>query len=399
MPKENPTDAPLISVIIPAYNADRFIGEAISSAQTQTYPNVEIVVVDDGSTDRTHLLVEQIADEDSRVRLVRQSNQGVAAARNRAIAESEGAYIAPLDADDFWFPQKLELQQRHLAEAGPSAGLAYSWWMYVNNDSEIYRLAGRPTLEGDVRVAHLIQNFIGNASVPLFRRSVLERVGGYDASLREQEAEGCEDWDLTLRVAAHYSFCVVPKHLSAYRWERRARVKGEGNSMSDNTASMARSYRVTFDRARQRHPNFPERVFRYSAANFHHYLATKAYENGHYANALRWLIQMVRNDRVALLSLWVWGTMLKSMVWIAVVPISSRMEVDPERWENLKQWIRMPYNKLRDLRLKQSSDILKPGELDNTRSQTQGVPIGPSTRRRRNFQGLLQAAEGQDVGR
>src|SRR5262245_4518179 len=101
---------PLASVIIPAYNAERFLRQAVESALAQSYPNVEVLVIDDGSTDGTRQLADELAKADGRLRVITQQNAGVGAARNRGIAEARGKYIAPLDADDFWYPEKLARQ-------------------------------------------------------------------------------------------------------------------------------------------------------------------------------------------------------------------------------------------------------------------------------------------------
>ena len=109
---ENQTkpELPLVSVIIPACNAEIFLEKTLDSVLAQTYKNIEVLVVDDGSQDRTAEIVEGVAQRDHRVILLRQSNAGVAAARNLAIQKSSGKYIAPIDADDIWFPQNLEKQ-------------------------------------------------------------------------------------------------------------------------------------------------------------------------------------------------------------------------------------------------------------------------------------------------
>jgi glycosyltransferase involved in cell wall biosynthesis len=106
----HPSVKPLVSVIIPAFDAADHISQALNSALSQTYEAIEVIVVDDGSSDATSSIVEEFVRRDTRVRLIRQNNAGVGAARNTAIEESRGEYIAPLDADDFWFPQKLEKQ-------------------------------------------------------------------------------------------------------------------------------------------------------------------------------------------------------------------------------------------------------------------------------------------------
>jgi len=138
-------DAPLVSVLIPAHNAHRFLECALGSVQNQTYTNVEILVVDDGSDDGTADLVRTLAADDPRIQLFRQSNQGVAAARNRALAEAQGPYVAPLDADDIWFPRKLEWQVARMQETGPATGLVYAWWAGLGEDGTIVGAAGLPS--------------------------------------------------------------------------------------------------------------------------------------------------------------------------------------------------------------------------------------------------------------
>jgi glycosyltransferase involved in cell wall biosynthesis len=113
---------PVVSVVIPAFNAARYLGEALDSVFGQTLTDLELVVVDDGSTDETPQVVQGYG---SRVRYVRQPNAGVASARNRGVAESSGRYVAFLDADDVWLPGKLERQLEALA-ARPSARVCHS---------------------------------------------------------------------------------------------------------------------------------------------------------------------------------------------------------------------------------------------------------------------------------
>src|SRR5262249_3226700 len=121
-------ESPLVSVIVAAYNAERYIEETCLSVLGQTYTPLELVVVDDGSTDRTGAIVSALTASDPRVHLIHQTNSGVAAARNRAIAAARGEFIAPLDADDLWHSTKIERQVRRLQECGPETGLVYCWW-------------------------------------------------------------------------------------------------------------------------------------------------------------------------------------------------------------------------------------------------------------------------------
>src|SRR4051794_12933269 len=110
------TDHPLVSVIVPVFNGVEYVGEAIESALRQTYTNIEVIVVDDGSTDHTRSVVKSLAGRDGRVRLVGQANGGVARARNQGILFARGEMIAPLDADDLWAPNKIERQMSRMRE-------------------------------------------------------------------------------------------------------------------------------------------------------------------------------------------------------------------------------------------------------------------------------------------
>ena len=119
-----------VSVIIPAYNAEKFIGEAIESVLNQTYKNIEIIVVDDGSKDNTYHIVKQ--NFGNQVKLIRKKNGGVSSARNMGVKNAEGEFIAYLDADDYWLPQKLEIQLRCF-EKFPECGLCYTD-AYINGE-------------------------------------------------------------------------------------------------------------------------------------------------------------------------------------------------------------------------------------------------------------------------
>lgn len=304
---------PLVSIIIPAYNAEATIGEALASALAQTYAALEVIIVDDGSGDRTAEIVEEVAARDRRVTLLRQQNRGVAAARNRAIEHARGEYIAPLDADDVWAPEKLAAQVQRMEQGGAAMGMVYSWWIGLDPD-------GTPTLattpwdvEGDVYETLLYMNFIGNASVPLFRRSALEQVGLYDARLREQGGQGCEDWDLSLRVAERFHVGVAPGYHVGYRT-----VPG---SMSFNCDTMAESYRLVVEAVRRQQPDIPPELFRWSRGNFFTYLANMSYAENNHWEALRWVVRAAWVDPAALLSSYTVRLGLKSLLRVVAQPL------------------------------------------------------------------------------
>lgn len=201
---------PTISVVIPAYNAERTVLETVESVQKQTFSNLEIIVIDDGSTDRTLELVHGITDK--RLKIFSYDNGGVATARNRGISHAAGEFIAFLDADDLWTPDKLELQLAALLQ-NPEAGVAYSWtYFFIDGQEETPSPGKQFFFEGNVYPQLLVENFLANGSNPLIRKKVIEFVGEFDSTFSQ-----CADWDFYLRLAAHSSFTVVPKHQVLYR--------------------------------------------------------------------------------------------------------------------------------------------------------------------------------------
>jgi glycosyltransferase involved in cell wall biosynthesis len=253
-------DDTLISVIIPAYNAASTIAATLASVRAQSHKRFEAIVVDDGSRDETPEIVARIAHEDDRFRLVTQANGGVSVARNRGVAEARGNLIAPLDADDLWHPEKLARQVARMREAGSTAGMIYCWSADIDDeDRVIERRLDVERHEGDIYAALILYNFIGNGSVPLIRRDLLEAAGGWDAGMRE----GCEDWKLYLALAERADVLLAPYFLVGYRQS--------AGTMSRNIAAMQRSYDMVLGEARAAHPELPAALFRWSRATFRIY--------------------------------------------------------------------------------------------------------------------------------
>jgi glycosyltransferase involved in cell wall biosynthesis len=179
------------SVIIPAYNAEKYIAEAIDSVLAQSHTDVECIVVDDGSTDRTAEIVGGYGD---RVRYIHQQNADRSAARNNGIAHATGEYISFLDADDLLLQGKLKEQVAFL-EAHAEYDVVYSRVKYFReNGKRNYYTVRRATPSGDIAPLLVYANFITMNS-PLFRRSAAERVAGFDLTYSRYE-----DWDFLLRL-------------------------------------------------------------------------------------------------------------------------------------------------------------------------------------------------------
>jgi len=191
----------LVSIIMPAYNAERYVADAIRSVLAQTYKDWELVVVDDGSKDGTGEVVRGLAARDARIRYVARENGGQAAARNTGIRASRGPLVAFLDADDLWVEEKLELQLRALAETGADV-LSSNGFVFEDDDTsvEAYELSTVPGRTEGAEMFRLLYAFnrIQIQSV-LVRRELLAKVGLFDEDRRYQN---CEDYDLWLSLAA-----------------------------------------------------------------------------------------------------------------------------------------------------------------------------------------------------
>lgn len=197
---------PKASIVIPVHNGASFVGRAIESVLAQTEPDLELIVVDDGSVDDTGSVVAAFADP--RLRCHRQRNAGPSAARNAGIELAQGEWIGFLDADDCWAPRKLAA---HLcrAAARPDAGVIYSSVIVLGPTGEQIEVIPA-TAEGDVLEQLLFGNVIvGGGSSATVRREVFERVGPFDVSVKYGE-----DWEMWLRAATAYPFVVIDEPLT-----------------------------------------------------------------------------------------------------------------------------------------------------------------------------------------
>jgi glycosyltransferase involved in cell wall biosynthesis len=226
----------LVTVVVPAYNAQSTLDETLWSVRAQTHANLEILVVDDGSIDATASIAERHAADDKRIKVIRQPNQGVAAARNKGLDLARAEYVAPVDADDLWHATKIQKQLALMKERGARVGLVYCWSAHIDERSRIIGRRHTPTFEGNV-FGHLCRlNLVGNGSAALMRAEAMRRAGGYDPELRRKSAQGSEDIKLYLQIALGYEFAVVPEYLTGYR-----RVSG---NMSADWQQMYRSFEL-----------------------------------------------------------------------------------------------------------------------------------------------------------
>ncbi len=247
-------DAQLVSVVIPAYNSTATLDETLRSVRSQTHHAIEVIVVDDGSTDDTGAIAKRHAAIDGRVQVVTQDNAGLAAARNAGWRRARSDLIAFLDADDLWAPTKIERQVQALQEGGRHVGLVYCWSVRIDSQSTITDVSEGARLAGHVLEWILAGNFIGNGSSALVRRQALIDANGFDNGLQAAGAEGCEDWLVCCRVAEKYRYAVVPEHLIGYRYHP--------HNMSSNRPRMLRSWILAHDQMLARQPDHSDALKR-----------------------------------------------------------------------------------------------------------------------------------------
>jgi glycosyltransferase involved in cell wall biosynthesis len=194
---------PLVSVITPAYNAERFLAVAVRSSLEQTWPNIEVLVVDDGSTDGTAELARCLAAADDRVRVIEKAHAGVSAARNAAFAVARGEFLCFLDADDMMLPDRVERQVSFL-RLFPACDLVFSD-IYIGDRelTPVKFVCKRPPVL-PVNELLLYRNWIGMLS-PLLRASLRRKVGGFDEKLTHSE-----DWDYWIRCAEVGNLSYLP---------------------------------------------------------------------------------------------------------------------------------------------------------------------------------------------
>jgi glycosyltransferase involved in cell wall biosynthesis len=207
------TGSPRISAITCAYNSEAFLNEAIKSILRQTLQPAEIVVIDDGSTDNTAKIAQSYANIG--LRYVRQDNQGEGAARNRGIRETDGEWIAFLDADDIWADDKLQ-RQVEFAQSHPEIEMVGGnklRWDVEKNMCLIVRYGQVPSQ--NLYKELIVNNIVGDPSIMLIRRTLFEKAGLFRTDLRIGV-----DWEMWLRIAKHASIGFIDAPLIIYRWHK-----------------------------------------------------------------------------------------------------------------------------------------------------------------------------------
>lgn len=272
-----------VSVVIPNYNYSRYVGGAIDSALAQTYPDLEVIVVDDGSTD---VSLDVLLGYGDRIKTILQKNNGVSAARNNGVSESSGEFIAFLDADDLWLPEKIE-KQVAMFRSEPSLGLVHVGVNEIDAEGRSlrHRLEGST---GDATTDLLIlgrKGVLGGGSGIMVPRAVFDEVGGFDTRLSTSA-----DWDLFYQVAFRYPIGFVPEVLLKYRFH--------SSNMRANVGVMEHDMTIALEKAFANGPD--ERKSR-AYANLYKTLAGSYFRAGSYGAFARTAAQSVGYDPANLL--------------------------------------------------------------------------------------------------
>lgn len=228
----------LVSVIIPCFNHANYLREAIESVLAQTYSQIEIIVVDDGSTDNPAKIANTFFD----VRFLQQTNRGPAAARNAGFEASSGSYLVFLDADDRLLPEAVETGMRFL-DSEPALAFVSGHCRYIDFAGAPLPTPSQPLLKQDHYLSLLERNYIAAGSTVLHRRNCLAKVGAFDASLR---LKGAEDYDLYLRLTRLFPVYCHGVTIAEYRQYGRV-----GHNVSSHPAKVLSATLAALDGQRR----------------------------------------------------------------------------------------------------------------------------------------------------
>ena len=236
-------DGQLVSIVVPAFNAERTLAETARSALSGRYGNIELIIVDDGSSDGTAAVARRLSETDARVRLVQRANGGLPAALNSGFAVASGDYVARLDSDDIWHPDKLATQLR-LAQERPEAAFIYTFFRYIDGKNHVLRDGPAQAFPPHALARGIYETILGTGSSVLMKRCAVEAVGGCEESPRTWE-----DLLLQLKISAAHEIAFVSEYLVGIRLRRE--------SLSQQTDEMLAGWRQVRARVPELFPQVP----------------------------------------------------------------------------------------------------------------------------------------------
>jgi glycosyltransferase involved in cell wall biosynthesis len=313
MPSARP---PLLSVVIPAYNVATYVADAIASALDQSLRDIEVIVVNDGSTDGTATVLRGFEEQrrDLRLRIVHQENGGLAAARNRGIRESRAKFIGFLDADDLWHPEKAA-KQVALMSSDCTIGISFSCSSLIDDsgarlDGMLVPARAEPTLWDMIRA-----NQVGNGSSPVVRRSCFVNAGLFSPELRS-----CEDYEMWCRILYQGDFRAVllPEPLTVFRLRK--------SSLTHAFPEFLQFANMAITRLQATMPEVPDRIFREGHAELYRLMAWRAATSGHRALAAAYLLGAFRTCPWFLYHNW------RVLATFGAILVPTRTRLSIQRW-------------------------------------------------------------------
>lgn len=274
--------SPAVSVIVPAYNAEATLAKSLSSALASTYGGFELLVIDDGSSDRTARIAEGFASADRRVKVHRRNQGGVSAALNHGLRNATGDFVARLDSDDVWHPTKLE-KQIAVMTADPEVALVYTFVRYVDWAGKVVRDVAPQRFPRRPLARMLHSGLVGGNSSVMMRRSALVEAGGFDETLASWE-----DLLVHIAVSARHPIAFVPEYLVGYRVRP--------GSLSADRQNMLDSWRVARQKIERQFPQVPRHVHRWGHSRRTLELAEGFAWQGHHSKSARLLAEALIAD-------------------------------------------------------------------------------------------------------
>ncbi|NET06158.1 MAG: glycosyltransferase family 2 protein [Merismopedia sp. SIO2A8] len=263
-----------VSIIIPVYRAEQFIAATIQSVLEQTHQNFEVLIVDDGSPDRSIEICQQF--KDSRIKILRQKNRGLSGARNTGIRHAQGEYLAFLDPDDLWLPEKLEKHVQHLNNS-PDVGVSFSRSGFINEEGESLGIYQMPMLKNITPQYVICRNPIGNGSAGVFRKEVFEAIkyqdnihGYVEDFYFDERFRVSQDVECWLRIVFQTSWQLegIPEALTLYR------VNSQG--LSSSWQKKLESVEMILEKTHSYAPEFIDKWKKPVKAYYLRYVARRA---------------------------------------------------------------------------------------------------------------------------
>ncbi len=283
---------PLISVIIPVYNNAYFIAQALDSVLSQSITDIEVIVVDDGSTDESASIVQSYAVRDQRLKYIHQVNQGVAVSRNTGIKQSSGEFIAFIDGDDVWLPDHLK-DLLHVMQGHEEIGLAHANITTISESGEILRTLKRPTelLSGNIFKPLLLRDIFVILSTVMIRRQCCDKVGLFDEALTRL---GSEDRDLWLRITFEFKARYVDRIITHYRIN--------SNGLSSNHENMVKGRLYVVEKL-FRESKINQQLRRKAISRIHQDFADYSVAQKQFKKAFPSYIKAIQHDGAAVVAL------------------------------------------------------------------------------------------------